>query len=248
MMTASNPDTLWFTHDDARLAFRFVAGAGPLVVFLPGYMSDMGGTKACSIRAWAEAAGRACLLFDYSGCGESGGDFLKGSIGRWTGDAAALIGHVWPRGDVVLAGSSMGGWAALRLGVQLGARLAGLVGIAAAPDFVDWGLELSAAEAEALAAQGWCSRPSGYGGDYVYSKTFLEDAARCRMLAGPIAITAPVRLLHGQADEAVPWQLSVDIAGLVESEDVQVLLIKNGDHRLSNESEIGLMLAQIAAL
>ena len=230
------------------LAYRVCAGAGPLLVFLPGYMSDMGGTKACALFDWARARGRACLTFDYSGCGASGGDFLDGSISRWTADAAALVDHVWPEGAVVPVGSSMGGWVALRLGLQLGDRLAGLVGIAAAPDFTDWGLDVSADEALALARKGWFARPSGYGGDYVYAAALLDDAPGCRVLGGPIAISAPVRLLHGQADEVVPWRLSLELAARLVSADVQVLLIKNGDHRLSGEAEIGLMLEMVAGL
>lgn len=230
------------------LAYRYLVGAGPLIVFLPGYMSDMTGGKASALFAWAQAQGRACLLLDYSGCGASGGDFLDGSISRWAADAAALIDHVWPGGPVVLVGSSMGGWIGLRLGVQLGPRLAGFVGVAAAPDFVDWGLEVSAAEAEAVAAQGFFRRASGYGGDYVYSRTFLDDAPTCRVLAGPIGIAAPVRLLHGQRDDAVPWSLSLKVAGLLASSDVQVVLIKDGDHRLSRDADIAVLTELVAGL
>lgn len=231
-----------FDHQGVALAFRCHPGAGPLLVFLPGYMSDMSGTKAMALMDWAIARGRACLLLDYSGCGASGGDFRAGSISRWTADAAALVAHVWPEGPVTLVGSSMGGWIALRLGEQLGSRLAGLLGIAPAPDFTDWGLHPTPAEQSALAAQGWFARPSGYGGDYLYSRALIEDAADCRLLNRRIAITAPVRLLHGQADDAVPWQLSLDIADRLDSPDVQVLLIKAGDHRLSGDKEIALML------
>ncbi|WP_416907648.1 MAG: alpha/beta hydrolase [Polymorphobacter sp.] len=230
------------------LAYRHVAGAGPLIVFLPGYMSDMTGGKATALFDWAQARGRAALLLDYSGCGASAGDFLAGSISRWTGDVLRLIEMVAPGGQVVLVGSSMGGWVALRAGVRLGARLAGLVGVAAAPDFVDWGLDVSPAEAAALTAQGFFSRASGYGGDYLYSRAFLEDAPGCRMLAGPIGISAPVRLLHGQRDEVVPWRLSLEIAELVTAEDVQVTLIKDGDHRLSREADIARLTELVAGL
>lgn len=241
-------ETRHFDHQGAALAYRFLPGAGPMVVFLPGYMSEMTGTKATALIDWAAAQGRACLLLDYSGCGASGGDFLAGSIGRWTADAAALIGHVWPKGAVVLVGSSMGGWIALRLGEQLGARLAGLIGVAAAPDFTDWGLDATPEEQAALARQGWFSRRSGYGGDYLYSRALIEDAPLCRMLDRRIGISAPVRLLHGQADDAVPWQLSLTLAERLDSDDVQVMLIKAGDHRLSGEKEIRLMLEMVEGL
>jgi pimeloyl-ACP methyl ester carboxylesterase len=246
MQTPPEPQHL--TLNGARLAFRHNPGRGPLIVFLPGYMSDMRGDKATALFEWASARGQGCLLLDYSGCGASDGDFLDGSISRWTGEALALIDHVAPGAQVLPVGSSMGGWVALRLGLALGPRLAGLIGIAAAPDFPDWGLSVTATEAQALAAQGWFSRASGYGGEYLYSRTFLEDAAPCRMLAGPVPITAPVRLLHGQADDVVPFQISLDIAARLASTDVQVTLIKDGDHRLSRASDLALLLAQVEAL
>jgi pimeloyl-ACP methyl ester carboxylesterase len=236
-------------HNGAALAYRHSPGAGPLIVFLPGYMSDMTGSKAEALAAWAAARGRAMLRLDYSGCGASGGDFLDGSIGRWTGDARALIDHVAPGGEVLLVGSSMGGWIALRLGLLLGDRLAGLVGIAAAPDFTDWGLDISAAEAAQLEAQGWFGRPTPYdAAGYRYSKTFLDDAPAQRLLGGDIAITAPVRLLHGQRDDAVPWQLSLDIAERLHSDNVQVTLVKDGDHRLSRDGDIALLLGAVGGL
>lgn len=242
----------YLDHAGDRLAYRFVMGEGPLLVFLPGYMSDMTGGKASALFAWAAARGRACLLLDYSGCGESGGDFLAGSISRWTGDAAALIAHVWPSGRAVLVGSSMGGWVALRLGVMLGVmlgdRLAGLVGVAAAPDFVDWGLDVAPDEAAALARNGFFARASGYGGDYLYSKVFLDDAAACLMLGEAIEIAAPVRLLHGQRDDTVPWRLSLQVADLLAADDVQLVLIKDGDHRLSRDSDIAVLLGLVAGL
>lgn len=236
------------THN-GPLAYRFRAGAGPLLVFLPGYMSDMTGSKAEGLDGWAAATGRAYLRLDYSGCGASGGDFLTGSIGRWMADARAVIDHVAPAAKVVLIGSSMGGWIALRLGSALGERLAGLVGIAAAPDFTDWGLDLAETDRAALAAQGFITRPSVHDpAGYRYSRAFLDDAPAQRLLGDAIAITAPVRLLHGQLDDAVPWRLSLDIAGRLHSDDVQVTLVKDGDHRLSRPQDIALLLAMVAAL
>jgi pimeloyl-ACP methyl ester carboxylesterase len=236
-------------HNGAGLAWRLVPGAGPMLVFLPGYMSDMAGSKAEALAEWAATNGRACLRLDYSGCGMSGGDFLDGSIGRWVGDALAVIDHVAPGVRVVLVGSSMGGWVALRLGQLLGDRLAGVLGIAAAPDFTDWGLDIGPADRAALAAQGWFTRPSGYdAGGYRYSRALIDDAPAQRLMGGEITIDAPVRLLHGQGDDAVPWQLSLDIAARLRSADVQVTLVKDGDHRLSRPQDIGLLLATVAAL
>ena len=237
-----------FEHEGARIAYRFTPGAGPLVVFLPGYMSDMTGSKAETLSDWARAKGHAYLRLDYSGCGASGGDFLAGSIGRWTDDALAVINHVWPQGEVLLVGSSMGGWIALLAGMALQKRLAGLVGIAAAPDFTVWGLKVGEAERRQLDSQGFFTRPSDYGEPYRYSRTLIEDSRRQLLLDGQIAITAPVRLLHGQRDDAVPWRLSLDIAARLESEEVQVRLIKDGDHRLSREADIATLIATVEDL
>jgi pimeloyl-ACP methyl ester carboxylesterase len=236
-------------REGAALAYRHRGGAGPLIVFLPGYMSDMTGSKAEALDLWAAATGRAFLRLDYSGCGASGGDFLAGSIGRWTADALAVIDHVAPGQRVLLVGSSMGGWIALRAGLALGARLAGLIGIAAAPDFTDWGLDLTEADRAALAGQGWFTRPSDYDpGGYRYSRALIDDAPAQRLLHAPIGITAPVRLLHGQRDDAVPWRLSLDIADRLHSDDVQVTLVKDGDHRLSRDGDIALLLQTVASL
>lgn len=235
-------------HAGTALAHRFVPGTGPLLVFLPGYMSDMAGSKALALAEWARHAGRACLRLDYSGCGASGGDFLDGSIGRWTDDALALINHVWPQGRVLLVGSSMGGWIALLAGLRLGRRLAGLVGIAAAPDFTVWGLTVGEAERRQLDKQGYFTRPSDYGEPYRYSAALIADAPARLLLDGQIGITAPVRLLHGQADDAVPWRLSLDIAARLAGTDVQVRLIKDGDHRLSREADIAMLIATVQEL
>jgi pimeloyl-ACP methyl ester carboxylesterase len=148
---------------------------------------------------------------------------------------------------VLLVGSSMGGWVALHLGLGLGGRLAGLVGIAAAPDFTEWGLDITAADRTALATQGWFTRSSDYDPQgYRYSAALIADAPAQLLLGGPIAITAPVRLLHGQRDDAVPWRLALDIADRLCSDDVQLHLVKDGDHRLSRPQDIALLLATVA--
>ncbi len=236
------------SHNGASLAYRFTPGAGPLVVFLPGYMSDMTGSKAEALSDWGRAKGQAFLRLDYSGCGVSGGEFLDGSIGRWTDDVLALVNHVWPAGKVLLVGSSMGGWIALLAGRALKGRLAGLVGVAAAPDFTVWGLKLGEAERRQLEAQGYFTRPSDYGEPYRYSRTLIDDARTHLLLDGQIGITAPVRLLHGQRDDAVPWRLSLDIAARLQSDEVQVRLIKDGDHRLSRETDIATLIATVEEL
>ncbi len=227
-------------HAGTRLVYRFRAGRGPATVFLPGYMSDMGGTKAEALDAWAAARGRAYLRLDYSGVGRSGGAFAAGTISRWTADAAAVIAHACP-GSAVLVGSSMGAWIALRL--ALAAPQAAVVTIAGAPDFTNWGLDLTAAERTRLATDGFVERPSRYGAPYRYHAGLIADGAACGLLPGPLAIDCPVRLLHGQADPDVPWRLSLTIAAAMRSSDVQVTLVKDGDHRLSRAADLVLLTA-----
>lgn len=239
-MSASTLD-----RDGVPLAYRFDPGDGPAVVFLPGYMSDMAGTKAEAIAGWAERRGQACLRLDYSGCGASGGDVAAGTIGRWTADAAAVIAAV-SDGPVVLIGSSMGAWIALRL--ALARPVAAVVTIAGAPDFTDWGLALDAADHARLAVDGFVERPSRYGAPYRYHAALIADGARQRLLPGPIAVDCPVRLLHGQADADVPWRLSLDVAAALRSADVQVTLVKDGDHRLSRPADLALLAATLDGL
>ena len=232
--------------DGRRIAYRHLPGSGPAVVFLPGYRSDMAGGKATALFEWAEAQGRACLLFDYSGCGESAGDFAEGTLARWQEEAAALIAsHV--AGPVVLVGSSMGGWLAVLLGRSLAARLAGLVGIAAAPDFTEWGY--SDADKVRLTAGETVFADNPYGPEPTPTHPgFWADGQARLVLSGEIAIDCPVRLLHGQDDGDVPPEISLRLARSLRSQDVQVTLIKGGDHRLSREGDIALLLRTVAAL
>ena len=229
-----------------RLAYRYRKGNGPTVVFLPGYMSDMTGSKAEALDAWAAATGQAYLRLDYSGCGASGGRFDDGSIGRWTADALAVIAAV-TKAPPILVGSSMGGWIALR--VALARPVAALVGIAAAPDFTEWGLALTDADRASLATRGFVERPSDYGDTpYRYTVALIRDAPTQLVMHDAIALDCPVRLLHGQADPDVPWRLSLDLAGQLRSADVQVTLVKDGDHRLSRPQDLALLVATLDAL
>ena len=199
----------YLDHDGARLAYCHRTGDGPTIVFLSGYMSDMSGSKAEALDAWAAATGRAFLRLDYSGCGASGGDFEEGTIGRWRDEARAVIDAAAP-GPLVLVGSSMGGWIALLLAAELGDRVAALVGVAAAPDFVDWGLwaGLGEADRETLMRDGRLEQPSDYGDQpYVYTRALVEDGRANRVMDRPIAYAGPVRLLQGQRDPDVPWRL-----------------------------------------
>ena len=230
-----------------RIAFRHARGAGPAIVFLPGYMSDMEGGKATALFAWAEAVGRECLLLDYSGCGASDGDFAQGTLSRWREEVLALIDARIAAERVILVGSSMGGWLMLLVGELLGARLAGLVGIAAAPDFTDWGYD--EAQKKRLRAGETIHEPNPYGPEPTPTHAgFWQDAEKLRLLGGEVALDCPVRLLHGQEDADVPPQVSLDLAAALRSPDVQVTLIKGGDHRLSREGDIALLLRTVEAL
>ncbi len=228
-----------------RLALRHRHGRGPTLIFLPGYMSDMEGGKAAALEAWAEREGRAMLRFDYAGCGASDGEFEAQSLERWRDDALAMIDAV--DGPVVLVGSSMGGWLMLLAALGRPERVAALVGIAAAPDFTGWGF--TDAQKLAIREEGRLEEPSPYGDQpYVTSRIFWESGETQKLLGGEIAIDCPVRLLHGAADPDVPWEISVRILERVRSADVQLHLIKDGDHRLSREQDIALLVATVAAL
>ncbi len=232
--------------DGRRIAYRHVNGAGPTIVFLPGYMSDMTGSKAVAVFDWAEAQGRACLLLDYSGCGQSDGLFGDGTLSRWRDEVLALIEATCP-GQVVLIGSSMGGWLMLLAGMALGQRLAGMVGIAAAPDFTDWGT--TADQKTELAAGRTVYEDNPYGPKPTPTHPrFWADGQAQRLLDKQIPIDCPVRLLHGQNDADVPWEVSLRLAKAVCSADVQVTLIKDGDHRLSRDADIALLLRTLAVL
>jgi hypothetical protein len=237
--------------DGVELAWRRRAGRGPGVVFLGGFNSDMTGTKAEELSAFCAAGGRAFLRFDYSGHGASGGRFEDGTIGRWADDAASVFDRL-TEGPQVLVGSSMGGWIALLLALRRPGRVAALVGIATAPDFTARIVEELPAEArEAIAREGVWHRPSEYGAPYPITRALLEEGERHVLLrggAGPIPIAAPVRLLHGQRDPDVPWELSLRVAGAVAAEDAQVVLVKDGDHRLSRPRDLALLRRTLAAL
>lgn len=228
------------------VAYRFLSGAEPAIVFLPGYMSDMAGAKAEAVLAHAEAQGRACLLLDYSGCGQSEGDFADGTLTRWRDEVVDLI--VTTRiGKAILCGSSMGGWLMLLVALALPQTVVGLVGIAAAPDFTDWGF--TAEQKGVLGAGHTFYQDNPYGPEPTPTHPgFWQDGEAQRQLHREIPFNGPVRLLHGQADTDVPWEVSLRHAAALRSADVQVLLIKDGDHRLSREQDIALLLRTIDAL
>jgi pimeloyl-ACP methyl ester carboxylesterase len=233
--------------DGVRLAYRYVPGNGPTIIFLPGYMSDMQGGKAQALEAWARAQGRAMLRLDYSGCGESEGDFADGSFSLWCDDVLTVMAAAEIHGPVILVGSSMGGWLMLLVALALGSRVSAMVGIAAAPDFTSWGY--SNAQKTAIMADGVVYEDNPYGPEPTptYRKLY-EDGEAQLMLTKPIAIDCPVRLLHGQKDADVPWEISLKLAAALRSSDVQLHLVKDGDHRLSRDKDIALLINSVAKL
>jgi len=231
-----------------HLAYRHFAAESeaPTLVFLPGYMSDMDGGKAGAVFDWAQGEGRACLLLDYAGCGSSGSAFTDQTLDDWRDDVVFLIEQLVD-GPVILVGSSMGGWLMLLVALRLGTRVAGLVGIAAAPDFTDWGF--SDADKATIRATGRLEEATPYSDEpYVTTRGFFDSGEANRVLGDSIAIDCPVRLLHGQRDADVPWDVSLRLADRLRSDDVQVVLVKDGDHRLSRERDIALLLATLARL
>jgi len=228
---------------DVGLAFEFTEGAGPVVVFCSGYGSDMGGTKAMRLWEFCRGRGQAMLRFDYAGHGASGGKFEDGCIGDWAADAAFIVAAVAPGRELVLVGSSMGGWIALLLARALGALVRGMVLIAPAPDFTEDILQrrLSAAQLEALRRDGVIYPPSEYGDLMPLTLKLLEDGAQHLLLNGVIGITCPIRVLHGMRDPDVPWEQSLKLAERLASEDVRLIFVKAGDHRLSREQDLLLL-------
>jgi pimeloyl-ACP methyl ester carboxylesterase len=243
---AASPGREMFDRSDRpRLAYRFRPGRGPTIVFLPGYGSDMTGGKAVALDAHAAATGRAMLRFDYAGCGESEGDFADQTLEAWLGDALALIDSL-TAGPLILVGSSMGGWLMLLAALARPGRVVGLVGIAAAPDFTEW--DFDAARRAELARAGVLHEPSDYDSPTVTTLAFWQSGQRQLLLGGEIAIDAPVRILHGQRDDVVPWRIAIELSERLRSADVQLTLVKDGDHRLSRDGDIALLIATVEAL
>lgn len=259
-MTA--PDTPAFLdvgHGAAgrRIAVRARAGREPGLVWLGGFNSDMGGTKAVALDAFAAEHGRACVRFDYSGHGESGGAFTDGTIGRWLEEARAVFG-AYCEGPQVVVGSSMGGWIALLLARDLAARQArgellrawpvGLVLIAPAPDFTEdlmW-KELPPDARAAILRDGVWHLPSEYGDPYPITRALIEDGRDHLLLGGSIAVGCPVRILQGVQDPDVPWRHAFRITERLPADDVVLTLVQDGDHRLSRPQDIARMLAAVA--
>jgi len=237
-----------------RIAVRARAGAGPGLFWLGGFNSDMKGTKAQALDSWAAERGRACLRFDYSGHGESGGKFVDGTIGRWLEDSVAVFTQ-FCRGPQVVVGSSMGGWMALLLAREIAKRamdasLAGLVLIAPAPYFTEelmW-KGFSPEIRREIEHKGVWLRPSEYGEPYPITRDLIEDGRNHLLLGRAIEIGCPVHILQGAQDPDVPWQHALALAHRLPAEDVVLTMIQDGDHRLSRPQDIARILAAVAEM
>jgi pimeloyl-ACP methyl ester carboxylesterase len=231
------------TAQGRRLAFHRTEGKGPWVVFLGGLKSDMEGTKAVFLEEWARREGRAFLRFDYSGHGESSGTFEEGCIGDWAEDTLAAV-EALTEGPIVPVGSSMGGWQALLLCRARPERVAGLVTIAAAPDFTEdsYWAGFSAAQKAQLEAEGRVELPSDYMEPYVITKRMIEDGRARLVLRQPLDLPFPVRFLQGTADTAVKTEVAIRLLEHASGPDMQLRLVKDADHRFSDERCLGLIL------
>jgi pimeloyl-ACP methyl ester carboxylesterase len=240
------PDILE-TPSGRRIAYRRTAGEDPGIVFLGGFASDMEGTKAVHLEAWARNQGRDFLRFDYSGHGASSGAFTEGCIGDWADDARAAV-EALTQGPQILVGSSMGGWIALLLARSIPERVAGLVGIAAAPDFTEdslWAGFTDAEKAE-LAASGRVIQPSDYSDEgYTITQRLIEDGRRNLVLREPLRLPFPARFLQGTDDTDVEPAVALRLLDHAEGPDIRLTLVKGADHRFSGPAELALIEAAI---
>ena len=233
------------TPQNRRIAYHLTDGTGPAVVFLGGFKSDMGGTKAVHLEAWAKAAGRAFLRFDYSGHGESGEAFTDGCIGDWFEDACAALGLL--AGKVVLVGSSMGGWISLLVAKAMPEKVAGMVTIAAAPDFTEdsmWAGFTDAQKQELMAGQ--VALPSEYGEPYIITRRLIEEGRDRLVLREPLSLPFPVRSLQGTADADVDMSVALRLLDHATSPDMRLTLVDGADHRFSDPACLDLIVASVA--
>lgn len=237
------------TAEGRRLAYHFRAGTGPTLVFLGGLKSDMEGTKAVHLEAWARARGQAFLRFDYSGHGESSGLFEEGCIGDWHEDTLAAVTRL-TTGPLVVVGSSMGGWQALLLAKALPERIKGIVTIAAAPDFTEDGYWANFTEAQKaeLAERGYVELPSDYMEPYRISQRMIEDGRKRLVLRDRLELPFPVRCLQGTADTAVSTETALRLMEHASCADMRLTLVKDADHRFSDDTCLGLIEAAVAEL
>jgi pimeloyl-ACP methyl ester carboxylesterase len=234
----------------ARLAYHRTPGRGPGIVFLGGFASDMTGSKATALEAFARERGQAFLRFDYEGHGASSGKFEEGTIGLWASNALSAV-EALTEGSQILVGSSMGGWIMLLTALKLRSRVAALVGLAPAPDFTEdlmWAT-FTPEVRRTLESEGVYREPSDYSDEpYVITLRLIEEGRENLLLRKPIPLTCPVRLIHGQEDGDVPWEVSTKLMAALESEDVTLTLVKGAGHRLSEPADIVRLEATLDAL
>ena len=240
------PDIEYLTIAGGRIACRRREGGSPTLLFLPGYASDMDGTKATAFDAFAAQRGLAMARFDYSGTGASDGEFADGTLEVWLDQALAVVDQL-TAGPLILVGSSMGGWIALHVALRRPKRVAAMVGIAAAPDFTQWGY--SESQMRQIAREGLIEVDNPYGPEPSRTyREFWESGQQLRLLEGEIAVDCPVRLAHGDHDEEVPIDIAYRLLGRLRSADVQLLTIKDGSHRLSKPHEIDAIMHIVSGL
>lgn len=234
-------------RDGERLAWKKVAGAGPTVVWLGGFKSDMEGTKAVALADAAKAGGWSFLRFDYAAHGESSGDWMQATIGRWRADALAMVDAL-TEGPLVLVGSSMGGWMACLTAIDRPQRLHALVLIAPAPDFTELLMRpnIPPEGLRELELNGVYMEPSEYDEPLPITRKLLDEGREHLILNGSVPIHCPVRILQGQRDEPVPWRHALMLADQIESEDVVFTLSKAGDHRLSTTADLARLIATVS--
>lgn len=251
-MSGTQPD--FIDVNGANIAVRYRSGHNvPGVVWLGGYRSDMLGTKAVVLDEWAQKSGNSALRLDYSGHGESGGDFNQGTISRWLDESLAVYAK-YAQGPQILVGSSMGGWIALRMAQELkkaGKSPAGIILIAPAPDFTAELVEPSLTEAQKrdLIEQGYFEEPSEYSPNpYIYTRALIEDGRQNLVLKGIIETGCPVHILQGMLDEAVPYQHALKLVEHLPVDDVTLTLVRDGDHRLSRPQDLDLLIRTVSGL
>ena len=236
--------------DGGTIAYHMTAGRSPAVLFLTGLRSDMTGSKALALEAMCRERGQTYLRFDYRGHGQSSGAFVEGTVGDWHDDALEVIDRLI-QGPLVLVGSSLGGWLMLLAALARPARIAGLVGIAPAADFTEelmW-QRLSPEQRAALLRDGVLHLSSPYGPEPTpITRNLIEEGRHHLLLGGPIPFAGPVRLIHGLADTDVPWQTSQRIAERLTSTDVEIILVKDGGHRLSEPRDLERMCGIVGRL
>jgi pimeloyl-ACP methyl ester carboxylesterase len=241
----NKPETSVFvTPQKRKIAYHLTDGTGPAVVFLGGFKSDMGGTKAVFLEQWARDSGRAFLRFDYSGHGESDGTFNDGAIGDWFEDACAAIGLL--AGMVIVVGSSMGGWISLLVAREMPDKVAGMVTIAAAPDFTEdsmWASFSDGQKAQLMAGQ--VALPSEYGEPYIITRRLIEEGRDRLVLRDPLSLPFPVRFLQGTADADVDMSVALRLLDHAQGPDMRLTLVDGADHRFSDDTCLDLIVASV---